>query len=310
MEVIRGWRDVPSAMYGASVAIGNFDGVHKGHQAVLDAAKLAVQPGDRPVGVVIFEPHPRKFFQPNKPLFLLTTLECKLGLFAALGMDMVSVLPFDATMAAMNADDFVREVLVEGLHARHVTTGYDFFFGKGREGNPNVLRTLGNKYDFGVTIVEAVGGSGEIFSSTRIRELLAEGDVASAADMLGSYWCVDGVVEKGAERGTLMGFPTANTRLEKGAALSHGIYAVRVTVDGARYHGASYLGTRPTFDAGAPLLETFIFDFNGDLYNKKIRVEFIDFIRADAKFKSMDDLVKQMTIDCEKARNISVRANL
>lgn len=304
MEVIRGWRDVPSAMYGASVAIGNFDGVHKGHQAVLNAARRAAEPAKCPVGVVIFEPHPRKFFQPNRPLFTLTTLECKLGLFAALGMDMVVVLPFDAAMAEMSAEDFVREVLVEGLRIRHASVGYDYFFGKGRMGNPKVLCSLGNKYDFGVTIVEAVGGSGEIFSSTRIRELLAEGDVASAADMLGSYWCVDGIVEKGAERGARMGFPTANTRLENGAALSHGIYAVRITIDGSRYQGAAYLGTRPTFDAGAPLLETFVFDFNGNLYGKKIRVEFIDHIRADAKFKSVDDLVKQMTIDCEKARNI------
>ena len=147
------------------------------------------------------------------------------------------MLPFDATLAGLSAEGFVQEVLVEGLHVRHASTGYDFFFGKGREGNPKVLRALGNKYDFGVTIVEAVGSSGEIYSSTRIRELLAEGDVASAADMLGYFWCVDGVVEQGAGRGTGMGFPTANIRLRQEAALSHGIYAVRVEVDGSKYHG-------------------------------------------------------------------------
>jgi riboflavin kinase/FMN adenylyltransferase len=304
MEVVRGWHNVPSALQSASVAIGNFDGVHKGHQAVLDAAKKAARISNRPSGVVVFEPHPRKYFQPGKPLFTLTTLECKLELFSAYGMDMVVVLPFDTSIASFSADDFARNVLMEGLRARHVTTGYNFFFGKGRDGNPSVLRALGNKYDFGVTIVEAVGESGEIFSSTRIRELLAESDVAGAADMLGHCWCVEGVVESGAERGTTMGFPTANIRLPQGAALSHGIYAVRVRVDGKAYNAVAYLGTRPTFDAGAPLLESFIFDFSGDLYGKKIRVEFVDFVRADAKFKSADDLIKQIKVDCEKAKEI------
>lgn len=304
MEIIRGWRDVPPALQRASVAIGNFDGVHKGHQAVLNAAKAAGHPSGRPVGVVVFEPHPRKFFRPEKPLFLLTTLERKLELFEAYGMDMAAVLPFDAALAGLTAEGFVQEVLVGGLHVRHASTGYDFFFGRGREGNPKVLRTLGNKYDFGVTIVEAVGSSGEIYSSTRIRELLAEGDVASAADMLGYYWRVDGVVEHGAGRGSVMGFPTANIRLQHDAALHHGIYAVRVAVDGQKYNAAAYLGTRPTFDAGAPLLESFLFDFEGDLYERSITVEFVDFIRADAKFKSADALMAQMQADCAKAQQI------
>lgn len=304
MEIIRSWRDVPPALQRASVAIGNFDGVHKGHQAVLDAAIAAGRPAERPVGVVVFEPHPRKFFRPEKPLFLLNTMERKLTLFAAHGMDFAAVLPFDATLAGLTAEGFVQEVLVQGFHVRHASTGYDFFFGKGREGNPKVLRGLGNKYDFGVTIVEAVGSSGEIYSSTRIRELLAEGDVASAADMLGYFWCVEGEVEQGAGRGTGMGFPTANIRLPVEAALRHGIYAVRVEVDGSKYPAAAYLGTRPTFDAGAPLLESTLFDFVGDLYGKKICVEFVDFVRADAKFKSPEALMVQMQADCAKAREI------
>lgn len=304
MEVIRRWRDVPPALQRASVAIGNFDGVHMGHRAVLDAAKVAARPGGRPAGVVVFEPHPRKFFRPEKPLFLLTSLDRKLELFEAYGLDIAVVLPFDATLASLSPESFVRDVLVDGLQIRHATTGYDFFFGKGREGNPKVLRVLGNKYDFGVTIVKAIGSSGEIYSSTRIRELLAEGDVAGAADMLGYYWRINGVVEHGAGRGGNMGFPTANIRLQHEAALSHGIYAVRVFVEGRKYNAAAYLGTRPTFDAGAPLLESFLFDFDGDLYGHAIIVEFVDFIRADAKFKSAEALMTQMQVDCAKAQQI------
>jgi riboflavin kinase/FMN adenylyltransferase len=307
MQIIRGWHEVPAALRGASLAIGNFDGVHRGHQAVLNAAKAAAAVARCPAGVVVFEPHPRKFFHPQRALFLLTCLDRKLELFEAYGLDLTAVIPFDGELASLSAEEFVRDVLVEGLGIRHATTGYDFFFGKGREGNPAVLRTFGNKYDFGVTIVEAVGSSGEIFSSTRVRELLAEGDVAGAADMLGHFWQVKGVVESGARRGTGMGFPTANIRLEREAALGHGIYAVRVLVDGARHNGAAYLGTRPTFDAGTPLLESFLFDFDGDLYGREIKVEFVDFIRADAKFKSADALMVQMKADCEKAQEVLAR---
>lgn len=304
MQIIRGWQDVPAALKGASLAIGNFDGVHRGHQAVLDAAKAAARVAQCASGAVVFEPHPRKFFQPQRPLFMLTTLERKLELLEACGLDIAAVLPFDDELASLSAEGFVRDVLVQGLGIRHATTGYDFFFGRGREGNPSLLRTLGNKYDFGVTIVEAAGSSGEIYSSTRIRELLAEGDVAGAAEMLSHFWQVKGVVESGAGRGTGMGFPTANIRLEREAALGHGIYAVRVLVDGARYNGAAYLGTRPTFDAGAPLLESFLFDFDGDLYGREIKVEFVEFIRADAKFKSPAELMTQMKADCDKAQGI------
>jgi riboflavin kinase/FMN adenylyltransferase len=187
-------------------------------------------------------------------------------------------------------------------------TGYDFFFGKGREGTPEKLRTFGERYGFGVSVVEAVGDSGEIFSSTRIRELLAEGNVAAAADMLGTWWTVSGVVESGAGRGTGLGFPTANIRLDRDQALGHGIYAVHVIVNGARYDGAAYLGTRPTFDAGPPLLEVFLFDFDGNLYGRTIAVEFIGFVRPDAKFRSGTDLAAQMQVDVAKARALLAAA--
>lgn len=303
MDVFHGWQDVPESLKGASLAIGNFDGVHRGHRTVLDAARAAAMP-DGLTGAMIFEPHPRRFFQPDKPLFQLTSLSRKLELLADCGLDLVAVLQFDAELASLSAESFVHNVLVEGFAIRHATTGYNFFFGKGRKGNPAMLRTLGEKYGFGVTVVEPAGNSGEIFSSTRVREMLAEGEVASAGEMLGSWWRVEGEVESGAGRGTGLGFPTANIRLHDGQSLGHGIYAVRVAVNGHWYDGAAYLGTRPTFDAGPPLLETFLFDFDGNLYGRKIKVDFIDFVRADAKFRSGVDLTTQMQADCEKAKQI------
>lgn len=306
MEVLHGWRDVPAKLKSASLAIGNFDGVHRGHRAVLDAAKAAARPGV-PVGAMVFEPHPRKFFQPDKPLFQLTPLGRKLELLASFGLDLTAVIPFDGSLAGLSAETFVHDVLVEGFGITHATTGYNFFFGKQRQGNPAVLKALGETYGFGVTIVEAAGLSGEIFSSTRVREMLAEGDVAGAAAMLGAWWQVEGIVESGAGRGAGLGFPTANIRLAEGQSLSHGIYAVRVGIDGRWHQGAAYLGTRPTFDAGAPLLEIFLFDFDGRLYGRTITVEFVDFVRADAKFRSGADLAAQMRADCEKARQILAR---
>lgn len=308
MDVFHGWIDIPEALKGASLAIGNFDGVHRGHRAVLDVARKAARPG-KAFGAMVFEPHPRKFFQPKKPLFQLTTLNRKLELLADCGLDLVAVLPFDSELAGLSAEKFVHDVLVEGFAINHATTGFNFFFGKNRQGNPDVLRSLGEKYGFGVTVVEAVGTSGEIFSSTRVREMLAEGEVAGAAEMLGAPWQVEGTVESGAGRGKGLGFPTANVRLSEGQSLGHGIYAVRVLVDGIWRHGAAYLGTRPTFDAGPPLLETFLFDFAGNLYGKRIKVEFVDFVRADAKFRSGDDLAAQMEADCEKARQILATLN-
>jgi riboflavin kinase / FMN adenylyltransferase len=304
MEIIRGWHEVAPAVRGAALAIGNFDGVHRGHRAVLDAATAAAGRLSCVAGAMVFEPHPRKFFQPAKPLFLLTPLERKLALFERYGLHMTAVLLFDAELSALSAEDFVRDVLVGAFGIRHAVTGYDFFFGKGREGTPEKLRALGDRYGFGVTIIEAVGDSGEIFSSTRIRELLAEGNVAAAADMLGAWWTVSGVVESGAGRGTGLGFPTANIRLDRDQALGHGIYAVRVRLNGERHDGAAYLGTRPTFDAGPPLLEVFLFDFDGNLYGRTIEVEFIGFVRPDAKFRSGTDLAAQMQVDVAKAREI------
>jgi len=302
MMVLEGIGIVPPEARGASLAIGNFDGVHRGHQALLQAARDAAAAGGGRAGVVLFEPNPREFFQPDKPHFRLTPLPRKLELLREFGLDLAVVLRFDAALAQLSADAFVEQVLVEGLGASHVVIGYDFRFGKGRTGDPEMLRRAGASHGFGVTVVPQVAGGGEVFSSSAIRAELAQGDVAGAAEMLGHYWRVTGTVIGGAKRGTILGFPTANIALAPATALAHGIYAVRAIVDGESHAAAAYLGTRPTFDDGAPLLEVFLLDFDGDLYGREMAVEFVDYIRADRRFDSAESLTAQMQRDCDRAR--------
>ena len=308
MDVVRSWREVPQHLKGASLAIGTFDGVHCGHRAVLDAAKAKAAEGGRPMGVMVFEPYPREFFQPQRPFFRLTSLPRKLELLSDYGCGFTAVIPFDRAVAALTAPEFVRIILAEAFAIKHASVGYNFFFGKDRGGNPSILAEEGRKHGFGVTVVEAQGNAGEIFSSTRVRELIAEGDVAAAAEILGRYWRISGVVESGAGRGQGLGFPTANIRMEQGITLKHGIYAVHAYVDGQKLKGAAYLGTRPTFDAGLPLLETFLFDFDGNLYGKTMEVEFVAFVREDAKFRSAETLTAQMAVDVAKAQELLARA--
>ncbi len=304
MKIVREWRDRPPATRGTVMAIGNFDGVHRGHQALLTRACDVAATRGAPPATMVFEPHPRSFFQPDRAFFELTPLPRKLKLLELFGIEVAAVVAFDARLAALSAEEFVNEVLVDGLGIAHAVAGYNFFFGKGRGGNPHVLQELGAKAGIGVDIVEAVGAAGETFSSTRARESLAEGDPRGAAEVLGYWWRAVGEVTGGARRGRDLGFPTANITLADSQVLRHGIYAVRVHVDGAVRHGAAYLGTRPTFDDGPPVLETFLLDFDGNLYGKTLEVEFIDYLRDDARFPDADSLVEQMRIDCEKAAQI------
>ena len=304
MQIIRNSSECPATLKGSALAIGNFDGVHRGHQAVLKVAMDAANAAGNPSGVMTFEPHPRQFFQPGKPLFRLTPESMKLRLFEALNLDLAIVLDFNAQLSSLPARTFVEEILVEGLGVSHVVTGSDFQFGKGRDGNPDVLRELGEEFGFGVTIVEPQGEAGEIYSSTQVRESLRQGDIRAAAGILGYWWRITGEVIGGDKRGHGLGFPTANIAVPNGLELKHGIYAVRVYVNGARYSGASYLGTRPSFDDGKPVIETFLFDFSDDLYGQAIELEFIDFLRGDEKFDSSEQLVKQMQADCDNASTI------
>jgi len=304
MDVFHGYDHVPPGARGASLAIGNFDGVHKGHQALIARARQeAMRLGVR-MGAVVFEPHPREFFQPARPLFTLTPLPQKLRLLEKYGVDITFVLPFAHELAQMSAEEFVERVLVAGLGVAHVVIGYDFLFGRSRAGNAQQMAELGKVFGFGVSIVPPIGSGGEVFSSSAVRAELAQGDVEGAAEMLGHRWKVEGVVQGGARRGTGLGYPTANIALGKGAALAHGIYAVHVGFDGARYQAAAYLGTRPTFDDGSPVLEVFLFDFDGDLYGRVIEVEFVEFLRGDRKFDNLDALKAQMDIDCAQAREV------
>jgi riboflavin kinase / FMN adenylyltransferase len=301
MQVLRGLKALPPALRGAVLAIGNFDGVHRGHQAVLGAAKAADDRAGRPAGLMVFEPHPREVFQPDKPLFRLTPLERKLELIAMLGHEFAVVIDFDRDFSAQSPKTFASDVLLDRLEVSHVVTGYDFFFGRGREGSPEALRALGAELGFAVTIVTPEGDKGEVFSSTRVRELLAEGHVRDAAEMLGHWWRVRGTVVGGAKRGTGLGYPTANIHLAPGVQLHHGIYAVRVHEGSSWHAGAAYLGTRPTFDDGAPVLEVFLIHYDGNLYGRQIDIEFIAFLRRDAKFVSMEALKAQMDKDCTAA---------
>ncbi len=308
MLVVQGYDHVPAPVKGAVLALGNFDGVHRGHQALLERTIAKARELGKPAGVLLFEPHPREFFAPHEPHFRLTTIEEKLALFDARGLDFAVVLAFDAELAGLDADTFIKRVLVEALGVSHVVVGYHFFFGKNRSGTPDTLRAAGEKLRFGVTIIPPVAEAGETFSSTAIRLQLAQGDVTGAAHALGRCWRVRGKVVGGAKRGTGLGFPTANIPLRKGTALAHGIYAVRAYVDGKEIDGAAYLGTRPMFDDGMPVLEVFLFDFDGDLYGHEIEVEFVAHIRDDRKFDTVEELKAQMETDCRVARKLLAAA--
>lgn len=304
MQVVHGHSHVPITARSAVIAIGNFDGVHLGHRALINEAVTKGKTLGRPSGAMIFEPHPREFFQPHEQHFRLTPLKRKLALFEKLGLKLAFVEHFDQHLAALKADDFIERVLVAGLGVSHVIIGYDFYFGNRRGGNPELMAQAGEQLGFGVTIMPPVAEAGEVFSSSSVRLHLAQGDVMGAAHMLGENWRISGTVVGGAKRGTGMGYPTANLPMPKGTGLGHGIYAVRVHVDGNTHNAAAYLGTRPTFDDGMPVLEVFLFDFDGDLYGHEMDVEFIGFIRGDRKFASPEDLVQQMDIDIAQTRAV------
>jgi riboflavin kinase/FMN adenylyltransferase len=273
-------------------------------QDVIGEAIKAARESALPAGVMIFEPHPREFFHPEENHFRLTPLAAKLLVFEEMGVDFVVVVPFDAALAKLEHFEFTDHVLAEGLDVRHVIVGYDFYYGKQRRGSPESMILAGIEYDFEVTVIPPVAEGGEVFSSTAIRLKLAQGDVAGAATELGRRWRVQGTVIGGAKRGTGLGYPTANVPMPKGTALGHGIYAVRAIVDGTAHDAAAYLGTRPTFDDGMPVLEVFLLDFEDDLYGKEMEVEFVAFIRPDRKFDTSEALVQQMDEDVAKAREV------
>jgi riboflavin kinase/FMN adenylyltransferase len=296
------------ALDGAVVAIGNFEGVHRGHRAVIGVARARGRELTRKTAVLTFEPHPRAVFKPDEPVFRLTDEAAKLRLLATTGVDGAIVMRFDAALAALSADDFVRRVLVERFAFAGVVVGFDFHFGKGRAGSPAFLEAAGRANRFTVDIVPAFSDDGMRISSGEVRSALAAGDVEAAAMLLGYPWFVNGEVVHGDKRGRELGFPTANLRVDPACGLKHGIYAVRVGLDGRRIDGVASFGRRPMFDTGVVLLEVFLFDFEGDLYGKKLDVAFIHWIRPELAFATVDDLVRRMDEDCGLARAALVAA--
>lgn len=304
METVYSYQAIPKGLKAGVLAIGNYDGVHRGHQIILDRVKKLAAEKDCPAGIMCFDPHPREFFMPDRPHFYLSSQARKLKLFKHFGMDMSLVLAFNRELSSLTAEEFVTRILHQGLDVSHVVIGYNFYFGKARQGTPDTMIEYGRKFGFDVTVIEEQKDSEKSFSSTRIRDLLRTGQVRNAAELLGYWWRAEGTVIHGANKGTGLGFPTANINLLPGQDLGHGIYASYVYIDGQRYMGAAYMGQRPTFDNGEPVLEVFLLDYSDDLYGKHIEVEFIDFIRPDQKFDDLESLKKQMETDIKEVRQI------
>ncbi|QRM54467.1 bifunctional riboflavin kinase/FAD synthetase [Sinorhizobium sp. BG8] len=296
---------LPEALRGGVIAIGNFDGVHRGHQSVLDRALQIARERAIPALVLTFEPHPRTVFRPDQPVFRLTPAPLKARILEGMGFNAVIEYPFDRQLSQLSPHDFVDSVLLDWLHASHIVTGFDFHFGKGREGGPAYLMAAGEANGFGVTLVDAFRDENtSVVSSSLIRSMLCEGDVVGAAGELGYRFTVEQEVIGGKQLGRTLGYPTANMQLPPEAGLRNGIYAVRFRrADGTLHDGVASFGRRPTVDAnGAPLLETFVFDYSGDLYGQVCSVSFFGHLRDELKFDGLDALVAQMKRDDEEAR--------
>jgi riboflavin kinase / FMN adenylyltransferase len=300
--VIRDTSPVGSIPKGMVVAMGNFDGVHLGHRAVIEAAlRMGVAHG-KPAFAVTFEPHPRRYFSPNTPQFRLTDEAAKLRLLAGAGLAGAVVMTFDERRAETTAQEFIYHDLIDRLGISGIAVGYDFHFGKGRVGSPALLVAQAPRFGIEVDVQAHVDIDDRPVSSSAIRMALAEGQIDEATAMLGGPWFITGEVIHGDKRGRDLGYPTANIRLDKNCGLKHGIYAVRVGHGERRLDGVASFGRRPTFDNGAPLLEIFLFDFDGDLYGSRLDVAFIAFLREEMKFASIEPLVQQMNDDSRVAR--------
>lgn len=304
MRIIRDYQFVEDADRGASAAIGNFDGVHIGHRSVIELARGAAP--DAPLGVLTFEPHPREYFSPDAPPFRLMNPEARASRLEKVGVKLLYELNFNSALASLTPREFARDVISDGLGLAHVIVGADFCFGKGRAGSAQDLAAFGQEMGFGVTIAPLLEHGSARVSSTEIRRALSEARPRDAAAMLGHWHRLEGPVISGEQRGRKMGFPTANISIDGLHPPAFGVYAVLVDVlDGPHkgsYQGAASLGVRPMFGGTHPNLETFIFDFSGDIYETQISVALVDYLRPERKFDSLDALVSQMDTDCTQAR--------
>ncbi|WP_027234864.1 bifunctional riboflavin kinase/FAD synthetase [Leisingera caerulea] len=306
MRIVRDFEFVEVQDRGATVAIGNFDGVHLGHQSVIKLARKAAP--DAPLGVMTFEPHPREYFAPDAPPFRLMRAETRAHRLEKLGVERLYELNFNTALSSLTPEEFARDVIFEGLGLAHVVVGADFCFGKGRAGNAEDLQRFGKQYGFGVTIAPLMEYSEHAVSSTAIRNALSEGRPADAKEMLGHWHRIEGVVIGGEQRGRELGFPTANMSIDGLHQPRFGVYAVLVDVlEGPHkgsYHGAASIGVRPMFGGVVPNIETYLFDFSGDLYGATLSVGLVEFLRPELKFDGLDALTAQMDADCAQAREI------
>lgn len=312
MRVCRDWRNIPEELRGGAVALGNFDGVHRGHQALIHVAGEVASSSGLPHGVFTVEPHPRSVFSPDSPPFRLTPFRRKVHLFQALGVDVVHALRFNASLHQMPADRFVQEVLVDGLGVKHVVVGYDYVFGHKRSGDVGVLRQLADHHGFAITVMEPVTHGDDVCSSTIIRVNLETGRARRAAELLGHWYQVEGRVRHGFQRGRQLGFPTLNVTLPKASLTpALGVYAVYVSLrqDGQEvwHKGVANLGRRPTFDGEGIVLEVHVFDFAADVYGAAVQVAFVEHLRAERKFDGLDALKTQIDLDGRQALEVLAR---
>lgn len=306
LKIVHGWKDLPPEHRGAAAALGNFDGVHRGHQQVIAEAAKAARALKAPLGVITFDPHPRRLFRPTEPAFRLMTAEQQARTLSGLGVDFLYLLPFDFQMASFSDKEFVERVLVEGLGVRHVAAGFDISFGKGRTGSAEGMKAYGAQRGFGVSIAEPVAGkAGDKFSSTAVRDALRDGHPEIAARILGRPFAIEGVVRRGQQLGRQLGFPTANVEIIDYVVPKLGVYATRTRLpDGREVPGVANLGNNPTTGEVETRLETWLFDFDEDLYGQVIETQLITFLRPELKFDSIELMVEQIRRDETQARAI------
>lgn len=305
LRIVHGWKHLAPADRGAAVALGNFDGVHLGHQQVIAGAATAARALGAPLAVITFDPHPRRLFHPDEPAFRLMTTDQQARALDALGVDLLYVLAFDFEMANFSDRAFVEQVLHEGLGVRHVAVGFDISFGKGRTGSPEAMKIYGAEMGFTVSVAEAVGEGAEKYSSTGVREALRDGRPETAAAILGRPFAIEGVVRRGQQLGRTLGFPTANVFMVDYVVPKLGVYATRTRLpDGRVYAGVANIGNNPTTGEVETRLEVWLFDFDEDLYGQVIETQLIAFLRPEEKFASIDEMVVQIRRDEAKARGI------
>lgn len=306
MRIVRSWKGLAEADRGAAVALGNFDGVHRGHQQVIAGAASAARATGAPLGVISFDPHPRRIFQPQAPAFSLMTPDQQARALENLGVDLFYILPFDEEMANLSDRAFAEQVLHQGLGIRHVAVGFDISFGKGRTGSPESMRAYGAEMGFTVSVAEAVSDGGAKFSSTGVREALRSGRPEVAAQILGRPFAIEGVVEHGRQLGRQLGFPTANVALGDYVTPRFGVYATRTRLpDGREIAGVANIGVNPTVTGvTAPRLEVWLFDFDEDIYDQVIETDLIEFLRDEQKFVNLEVMTEQVMADARKAREL------